>query len=209
MIVEVFQDTVCPWCRIGKKNLTDALEKWSGEPVEVHYRAYQLDPTTPIEGYPFQETMTKKFGGTPDRLHAMLQQVTSAGEAVGVKFNFAQVEKMPNTIKSHQFIALVPQEKQQAAVDAIYKAYFEDGKDIGDIQVLLQIAKQLDIDHDDLSVQLQSKAGLEQVEGDFEFASKVGITGVPFFIVNNKYALTGAQPASTFLQVLEQVAVEE
>jgi predicted DsbA family dithiol-disulfide isomerase len=209
MIIDIFQDTVCPWCRIGKKNLTDALEKWSGETVEVRYRAYQLDPSTPLEGRPFQETMKTKMGGTPERLQAMLQQVTSAGAEVGVNFDFARVEKMPNTLKSHQLISLTPEANKQQMVDALYRAYFEEGRDIGDVEVLLEIVEQTGLKKVNFAQRLQTKEGLEQVEDDLAFASQIGITGVPFFIINDKYALTGAQPLSTIMQALEQIAQTE
>jgi predicted DsbA family dithiol-disulfide isomerase len=208
MIIDIFQDTVCPWCRIGKKNLTDALDKWTGEDVEIRYRSFQLDPSTPLEGKPYKENMKSKFGDNPERLQGMLQQVTSAGAAVGVNFDFSRVERSPNTLKSHQLIVLAPEDKKQDVVDAIYQAYFEEGRDIGNVEVLLEIATEAGIDAESLAERLRAKDGLEQVEDDLEFASKVGITGVPFFIINDKYALTGAQPSSTILQALEQVAQE-
>jgi predicted DsbA family dithiol-disulfide isomerase len=208
MIIDIFQDTVCPWCRIGKKNLTDALDKWTGEDVEIRYRSFQLDPSTPLEGKPYKENMKSKFGDNPERLQGMLQQVTSAGAAVGVNFDFSRVERSPNTLKSHQLILLAPEDKKQDVVDAIYQAYFEEGRDIGNVEVLLEIATEAGIDAESLAERLRAKDGLEQVEDDLEFASKVGITGVPFFIINDKYALTGAQPSSTILQALEQVAQE-
>jgi predicted DsbA family dithiol-disulfide isomerase len=209
MIIDIFQDSVCPWCRIGKKNLTDALEQWSGETIEVRYRAFQLDPTTPDEGKPFLQTMESKIGGTPERLQEVLQQVTNAGTAVGLTFDYTRVEKIPNTIKSHQLIALAPEESKQAVVDAVYKAYFEEGRDIGDEEVLLDLAEQAGLSRTATAEQLKAKEGLEQVEDDLAFASQIGITGVPFFIINDKYALTGAQPSSAILQALEQIAQKQ
>jgi predicted DsbA family dithiol-disulfide isomerase len=120
MVIDIFQDTVCPWCRIGKKNLMDALAKWTGEDVEIRYRSFQLDPTTPLEGRPFKAIMESKFGNNPERLQAMLQQVTGAGAAVGVNFDFSGVELSPNTLKSHQLIVLAPEDKKKDVVDAIY-----------------------------------------------------------------------------------------
>jgi predicted DsbA family dithiol-disulfide isomerase len=206
MVIDIFQDTVCPWCRIGKKNLMDALAKWTGKDVEIRYRSFQLDPTTPLEGKPFKENMESKFGDNSERMQGMLQQVTGAGAAVGVNFDFSRVERSPNTLKSHQLIVLAPEDKKQDVVDAIYQAYFEDGRDIGNVEVLLEIAKEAGIAAEGLEERLRAKEGLEQVEDDLEFARQVGITGVPFFIINDKYVLTGAQPSSTILEALEQVA---
>jgi predicted DsbA family dithiol-disulfide isomerase len=205
MVIDIFQDTVCPWCRIGKKNLTDALAKWTGEEVEIRFRSFQLDPTTPLEGKPFKANIESKFGNNPERLQGMFQQVTGAGTAVGVNFDFSRVERSPNTLKSHQLIVLTPEDKKKDVVDAIYQAYFEDGRDIGSVEVLLEIAKEVGIAADGLAERLRAKEGLEQVEDDLEFAREVGITGVPFFIINDKYALTGAQPSITILQAMEQV----
>jgi predicted DsbA family dithiol-disulfide isomerase len=202
MVIDIFQDTVCPWCRIGKKNLMDALAQWTGEDVEIRYRSFQLDPTAPLEGKPFKAIMESKFGNNPERMQGMFQQVTGAGAAVGVNFDFSRVERSPNTLKSHQLIVLAPQDKKQEVVDAIYQAYFEDGRDIGSVEVLLEIAKEVGIAAKGLADQLLAKEGLEQVEDDLEFARQVGITGVPFFIINDKYALTGAQPSSTILQAI-------
>ncbi|OPH60762.1 hypothetical protein BC351_16315 [Paenibacillus ferrarius] len=208
MIIEIFQDVVCPWCRIGKKNLTDALAEFTAEPVEVHYRAYQLDPSTPEEGSPFRDVMVKKMRADEDRLNGMLQQVTDAGKASGLHFDFSKVEKMPNTLKAHQLIAIAPMENKKELVDAIFQAYFEDGKDIGQVEVLLDLAEQLGLNRSQLAASLLAKEGLEAVESDLAFASQAGVTGVPFFVINGKYALTGAQPSATFSQVLQQISEE-
>jgi predicted DsbA family dithiol-disulfide isomerase len=209
MIIEIFQDIVCPWCRIGKKNLTDALVNFTSQPVEIHYRAYQLDPSTPIEGSPFRDAMLKKVRADEERLNGMMQQVTETGRASGLYFDFSKVEKMPNTLKAHQLIAIAPDEYKKDLVDGMFKAYFEDGKDIGNVEVLLDIAEQLGMNRQETSTLLSAKEGLEQVEHDLAFASQAGVTGVPFFVINRKYALTGAQPSATFLQVLQQISEEQ
>lgn len=208
MRIEIFQDLVCPWCRIGKKNLMDALEDFTAEPVELHYRAYQLDPSTPVEGEDFATLMRTKFRDDESKLQAMLQQVTQAGRASGLHFDFAQVAKMPNTLKAHQLIAIAPEEVKQQLVDDLFKGYFEDGKDIGHIPYLLETASRNGMDLHQTRIQLSAREGLEQVEDDLAFASQAGVTGVPFFVINRKYALTGAQPAATFLQALEQISAE-
>ncbi|OCT12398.1 hypothetical protein A8709_31725 [Paenibacillus pectinilyticus] len=208
MIIEIFQDLVCPWCRIGKKNLMDALNDFTTEPVEVHYRAYQLDPSTPVEGEPFEALMRNKFRADESKLQGMLQQVTQAGQASGLHFDFARVERMPNTLKAHQLIAIAPETIKKQLVDSLFKGYFEDGKDIGNVGVLLDFAEELGMDRDQTQNLLDTKQGLEQVEDDLSFASQAGVTGVPFFVINRKYALTGAQPAATFLQALQQISAE-
>ncbi|WP_409343531.1 DsbA family oxidoreductase [Paenibacillus sp. MBLB4367] len=204
MIIDIYQDTVCPWCRIGKQNLQEALKEWQGEPVEIRYHAFQLDPGTPVEGLPFRETMTKKFGAAGSDINRIFGQVEQAGKAAGVNFDFSKVEYMPNTLLSHQLYNLVPEEKQAELVEAIYQAYFEDGRDIGDINVLLEIGESFGLDKESARQQLESKEKLPRVEKDLAFAKEVGITGVPFFILNNKFALSGAQPPNVFAQALEK-----
>lgn len=209
MVIEIFQDVVCPWCRIGKKHLMDALEQFTDEPVEIRYRAFQLDPNTPTEGLPFQEMMQTKFRAGQDQLEGMFQQVTQAGRAAGLHFDFGKVGFMPNTLKAHQLIAIAPEAMKRELIDALFKAYFEDGQDVGNVDVLLDTAAALGMDREAAAASLKAKTGLEEVEDDLAFAQQVGVTGVPFFIINHKYALTGAQPTTTFLQALQQISQEK
>jgi len=208
MKIDVYSDMVCPWCRIGKKNMNDAIGEWSeqsGETVEVAYHAYQLDPSLPPEGMPFNSAMEKKMGG-PERLRPMLERVTEAGAAVGVTFRFDRVLRMPNTVLAHRITALLPQEDEGAWIEAVFKAYFEDGKDIARLDVLLGIAAELGLDAGEAKRLLDEGEGLKDVEKDMETAKAIGITGVPFFIINDKYALSGAYPSAQFLEAFKKIA---
>ncbi len=207
MHIEIFSDMVCPWCRIGKKNLKDALAKWHKEVVTLEFKAYQLDPTLPEEGTSFLEAMGKKVGGT-SKFQGMLDQVTQAGAAVGLTFHFDKVEKMANTKLAHRLVSLISLAEQDAMVDAIMKAYFEEGQDITKLEVLLQLASSLGHEVEPLEAQLEEGGGEESVKADDELARKFGITGVPFFVFNRRFALSGAYPAEQFIQVLDQ-ALEE
>lgn len=209
MNIELFHDTVCPWCRIGKQNMLTALAEWKGEPVELSIRAYMLDESTPVKGLPFRETMQKKFGGHVD-LTQVFSQVTEAGKGAGLTFDFNKVGYMPNTRLSHRLIAIAPPESKLALLEAINKAYFEDGRDIGDIEVLLQLAQEAGIGGtDELRGRLAGGEGEDEVAGDLAYGREAGITGVPFFIIDGKYALTGAQPPKVFLQVLQKITEEK
>lgn len=205
MIVEIFQDTVCPWCRIGKKNLFDAISQWTGEPIFVRYRAYQLNPQTPEGGVPFRSYMESLKGGQ-QVVEQMLQQVTRAGEAAGLAFRFDKVEKMPNTIASHQLIKSVPEEQRTVIVDAIFQAYFEDGRDIGDKQVLFAIAKEAGIDEERAIEALNTNRYAQEIQEDISFARANQISGVPFFVIDGKLGLSGAHPVENFLKAFRQVA---
>ncbi|WP_301170867.1 DsbA family oxidoreductase [Brevibacillus nitrificans] len=203
MIIEIFQDTICPWCRIGKKHLFEAIRQWQGEPIEIRYRAYQLDPHTPKNGLPFWETMAANKGGRA-AVEQMVQHAARAGEAAGLPFDFQKVTQWPNTIASHTLIKLASEDKQTEAVDAVYKAYFEEGKDIGDIDVLLAIAKELGLDQAQVRRAIETDAKQDQIEEDIAYARELQITGVPFFVIDNKLALSGAHPPENFLKAFQQ-----
>ncbi|CAM3226584.1 DsbA family oxidoreductase [Brevibacillus invocatus] len=207
MNIDVFSDSVCPWCRIGKKNLFDAIEQWTGEPIQVHFRTYLLSPELPKEGKPFFEAMASK--GSPDMIMQMLTQVTRAGEAVNIPFRFDKVERMPNTLASHQFIKSVPEEDTTRVVDAIFKAYFEDGKDIGDVEVLLGLADDLGLDVEHVREAIENERKMDEIQADIAFARENQITGVPFFVINGKLALSGAHPVENFLKAFKQVTEME
>ncbi|TMV48129.1 DsbA family oxidoreductase [Paenibacillus mesophilus] len=200
MIIDIFQDTVCPWCRIGKANLFQALAMRGGERPQFRFRAFMLDPSVPKEGLPFMNTMKKKYGEQFSQ-EGMLGRVVEAGAAAGLHFDFGKVEYMPNTRLSLRLIAISPDEPKAELVDAIHRAYFEEGRNIGERSVLLQIADELGLDSAELGARLDRGEGEAQVEEDFAMARRIGVSGVPFFIVGNKFALSGAQPPESFLKV--------
>lgn len=207
--IDVYSDMVCPWCRIGKKNLQDALAAWDhkGE-VEIRFRAFQLDSTLPAEGLPFQDAMIKKMGGNTASLKQMTDRVTQAGEAVGVPFRFDQVTRMPNTQLAHRLTALLPASEQEAMIDAIMKAYFELGQDIAQLDILLSIAASCGHDPNPLREQLAQGHGTDKVTSDEQEARQIGVTGVPFFVFNQRYALSGAYPPAELIKILDKVAAE-
>lgn len=197
MHIDVYSDVVCPWCRIGKQNLARALQLWaeqSDEPVTVAYHAYQLDPDLPAEGRAFDEIMMRKMGGA-DSMKRVVDHVTKAGAAVGVTFRFDLITRMPNTRLAHRFVASLPEDMQETAVDALFKAYFEDGADVARIDEVLAVAERIGAWTPDLRARLESGEGEAAVEADIRRARQIGVTGVPFFVFNNRYALSGAYPA--------------
>ncbi|MBW5445977.1 DsbA family oxidoreductase [Cohnella sp. CFH 77786] len=211
MKIDVYSDMICPWCRIGKKNMYDAIMAWASEvneTIPVTYRAYQLDPTLPPEGKPFRQEMEAKFGGA-GRLDPMLQRVTEAGAGIGLTFRFDRVTRMPNTLLAHRITAILPAELRQPWVDAVMDAHFEEGRDIAQADVLFELASGIGADPEDLRPRLAAGEGTAEVERDFETARNLGITGVPFFIINGKYALSGAYPSAQFLAAFRKIAQEE
>ncbi|MBP1153366.1 MULTISPECIES: DsbA family oxidoreductase [unclassified Paenibacillus] len=207
--IDVYSDMVCPWCRIGKKNLQDALAAWDHkDEVEIRFRAFQLDSTLPTEGLPFHDAMIKKMGGNAASLKQMTDRVSQAGEAVGVPFRFDQVTRMPNTQLAHRLVALLPASEQEAMVDAIMTAYFEQGQDIAQLDILLDIAATCGHDPNPLREKLAQGQGTDKVTSDEQEARQIGVTGVPFFVFNNRYALSGAYPPAELIKILEKVATE-
>ncbi|PYI52568.1 DsbA family oxidoreductase [Paenibacillus flagellatus] len=204
MRIDIFQDMVCPWCRIGKTNLYRALEMRGGEPPELRWRAFMLDPSVPEEGLPFMRTMQQKYGEQFSH-EGMLGRVTEAGRSVGLTFDFRKVEYMPNTRLSHRMTAIAPDEFKAPLVDAIHRAYFEEGRNIGDRAVLMRIAEETGLDANDLADRLDRGEGEAEIEEDFEMAKRIGITGVPFFIIGRKFGLSGAQPPEAFLNVFRRL----
>ncbi|TBL72693.1 DsbA family oxidoreductase [Paenibacillus thalictri] len=205
MLIEIFQDTVCPWCRIGKANLFKALGQWQGEDVQIRWRTFLLDDTLPAEGVPFREHMADKFGGRVD-LDQMFGSVTNAGAAAGVHFDFSKVTRMPNTRLSNQLIVIASDALKEPVIERVNKAYFEEGLDTAKLDVLLDVAEKAGMDREDTRRQLEAGAGIQQIEQDIAFARQAGITGVPFVVLNGKFAVSGAQPPEQFVRALEHAA---
>ena len=208
MHIDLFSDTVCPWCRIGKRHLELALAEWAretAEPVTLRYRSFFLDPTTPPEGRDFRGHMTAKGGGRVP-LEQFFAAPRERGAAVGLTFNFEAIEKAPNTLLSHRLVYITPEPQRGALLDALYAAYFEFGRDIGDRGVLVEVAAAVGLDAAETRTQLAGDTGAAEVMADVAFARQVGITGVPFFIFNERVAFSGAQPPDVILRVLRQAA---
>jgi predicted DsbA family dithiol-disulfide isomerase len=204
--VDVFSDMVCPWCRIGKKNLSDALDEIKnrlGVDIAVNFRAFQLDPSVPPEGVPFMHHMKRM--GSPERVRSLLQRVTEIGESIGLKFRYDLVTVMPNTLLAHRVGALLSPCRRAEWVDAVMTAYFEEGHDIGHLQVLLQLAERLGLDGGNIAQRLAAGDGLIDIEHDYDEAVRMGITGAPFFVINNETIISGAYPASGFVEVFEKI----
>lgn len=206
MRIDVFHDTACPWCRIGKQHLKLALAKWDGEPVEVYYHTFFLNADIPTEGYDFQSYMFAKGGGKMP-LEGWFDAPRQMGAAVGVTFNFDKITRAPNTLLSHRLIALTPDEQQEAMIDALYAAYFEHGRDIGDLEVLVAIAVEQGLDAAVIRQKLVGDEAEAEILAEAREAHRLGINGVPFFVVNNLYGLSGAQPPEVLLQAIEQATL--
>jgi len=204
MHIDIFHDTVCPWCRIGKANLKQTIAQWDGEPITVSFHAFFLNPDMPLAGLPYRQHLEEKFAGRIT-LEEAFEAPRRAGAATGTTFNFEAIETSPNTLLSHRMITLVDDHLREAVIDAIYKAFFDEGKNIGDVDILLDIAGNVGANVEQLRAQLASNAATDEVLLEVQVAQQRGITGVPFFIINQKYAFSGAQPPDSIIEVLKQV----
>ncbi|PQA60653.1 DsbA family oxidoreductase [Siphonobacter curvatus] len=206
--IDVVSDVVCPWCYIGKRRLESALAELSTEvQADVVYHPFQLDPTVPRQGKSFAEHMASKFG--PGRSESMFQHVEQVASEVGLDFDFNEIPKSINTFDLHRLLTVAYEKGLQAATkEALLKAYFVDRIDLTQEAVLLNVLESAGWDKKEALEVLKSEVASDSVQSEMEYFKQLGVSGVPFFILNNKYALSGAQPKETFMQALRQVIQE-
>jgi predicted DsbA family dithiol-disulfide isomerase len=205
MRIEVWADVVCPWCWIGETRLYHALEQRPDVQAEVVWRPFQLQPDLPPEGTPWDEVVRTKFGG-PERARAMFQHVANAGAADGLEFDFERIAAHPNTRDAHRLVLLA----QEAGIgremaEALFRANFQEGRDIGKTGVLADVAAQVGLDRDRVARFLGGDQLGRVVDESQAEAQSLGVNGVPFFVIDGKYAFSGAQPLETFIAVLDRV----
>jgi predicted DsbA family dithiol-disulfide isomerase len=208
--IEIFSDVVCPWCWIGERKLLAALEDYTGAPVNVRWRAFQLDPTATSEGTPLVRWLAGRYGGEATA-RRMFTQVTSVAAEVGLEMNFDKAISA-NTLDAHRLIwwsASLPGDDHRAMVEELHKAHFTDGRDLGSVDDLVSVAASLGHDPSVVREFLESPGGLDEVRQELETGREFGITGVPTFIFAGKYAISGAQDPATFREVLDEVARRE
>lgn len=206
-VIEVYSDVICPWCYLGKKRLEAALEATGNKTkAEVRFLPYELNPATPEQGVDHKAHLAAKFGGKHvlDAAHARLAQL---GKEVGIDYQFDAIEKTPNTFNAHRILWLAEKEgKGNEAHNAFFKAYFTDGKELGDKKVLTELAVSVGLDKSKVEKLLAGNEGEEEVRQAEEKAYDMGISGVPFFIFNGKFTVSGAQDVGTFVKALEQAS---
>lgn len=207
--IDIVSDTVCPWCFVGKRRLEQALAQMADAPeVTIAWRPFQLNPDMPREGADRKTHLRAKFGGD-ERFKQMYDAITEAGKSVEIPFAFDKVERTPNTIDSHRLIDRAGRNgRQDAVVEALFHAYFLEGRDIGDIDVLVDVATGAGLNGDEIRAYLESDEDIERMKAEDRKAREMGIQGVPCFVINQKYAISGAQEPAAFLQIFERIAGE-
>ena len=207
--IDVVSDVVCPWCYVGAERLRQALAKLPDISAEVHWRPFQLDPTIPPEGLERKAYMRAKFGNDDSRLKEMHDRLIESTRDAGIPFAFDKIEIAANTIDAHRLIRWAAgqgQEIQDKVVRALFKANFVEGRRIGDHAVLLEIAEESGMDGSVVSALLPTDADRDAVRAEIEQAQRMGVTGVPCFLLENKYAVMGAQPTDALADAIRQVA---
>ena len=206
--IEVYSDVVCPWCYIGGRRLEQAIAQRPDIKVERNWHPFQLRPEMPKEGVPWGDFVQQKFGG-PERAEPIFAKVTETGASEGIVFRFDRISNAPNTLDAHRLILLAREhELEWEMVRALYSAYFTRERDLNDYDQLVAIATEVGLDEQRVRDYLAGDKNVDEVNSSQYKAEELGITGVPFYVFNNRYALSGAQPTEAFAHVLDLIASE-
>lgn len=209
MKIEIWSDVVCPWCYIGKRRIENALAEFGhADEVEVHWRSYQLDPGAPTE--PTEDTtamLARKYGQSPAGAKQMQDRVEAVAAEEGLIYRLSETLHL-NTVDAHRLIHLAHEqggnELQGRVKEALLKAYFTEARNVADHEVLREVAVAAGVDASRVDEVLAGPEFIAAVHADIEQAQAYGASGVPFFVIDEKYGVSGAQPTEVFTQVLER-----
>ena len=210
MQIEIFSDVVCPWCYIGKRHLEEALASFPhADKVDIVYRSFQLDPTTPADSVETSsESLARKYGKGPAEIAEMQQRVTDVAAAAGLDFHLGHTHP-ENTFDAHRLLHwALERGKQTELKERLMSGYFVDGARVGRHSVLADLAAEVGLDRAEAERVLASDEYSADVESDISLARSFGANGVPFFVFDRTYAVSGGQPAAVFTEVLEKAWVE-
>ena len=206
--VDIWSDVQCPWCYIGKRKFEDGAAQFGGE-VEVEYHSFELAPDTPVDfdGTP-KDYLSQRKGIPLDQVDVMLDRVVGIAKSVGLDYDYDHVHQT-NTVKAHELLHFAKSKGVQLEMkEALLKAYFIDGGHVGRIEDLAELATTVGLDRDEVVAVLEAQTYLADVKADVAQAEAYGIQGVPFFVIDGKYGVSGAQEAAAFANVLEQARSE-
>lgn len=208
LTIDVVSDVVCPWCFVGKRRLEKALALVPDVPTEIHWRPYQLAPDLPPEGKPRRQYMLDKFGD-PERIRQIHERLTGIGAEEGIAFDFDRIAVAPNTLNAHRLIlwARSP-DIQGRVVEALFNAFFVEGRNLADDEELIAIGAACGLDATLLAELFPTDADVERTQREYASAQRIGVTGVPFFIVAGRYGIAGAEAPETIAGAIRQAAAE-
>jgi predicted DsbA family dithiol-disulfide isomerase len=204
--IDVISDVICPWCYIGKRRLEKAVAAVEGQhEVRLRWLPFQLNPTMPKDGISRRDYRIRKFGSW-ERSLELDAKVLAVGKEEGIHFAFDQIQRTPNTVDAHRLIWLADQQGvQDTVVEALFRAYFTEGRDIGNRQALIDVVAESGLDRHQAEAVLESDDGLKAIKEAGEQARRFRVDGVPFFIIDGTLTLSGAQPPDAFLEAFRQM----
>ena len=204
--VDAVADFICPWCYLGKSRLEQALTHIQGDDQPmVMWHPFQLNPDMPVDGMSFDAYLEKRFGGR-ELVQPFLDEITTMGESEGIVFRFDQLKRVPNTLNAHRLIQIIgPGEEQNRLVELLFSNFFEHGRDIGDKDLLSALAREAGTEKEAIDRFHRQDGGLEQVRAEEQHLRKLGVSGVPNYILNGKYAVAGAQDSDALVRVFDRV----
>jgi len=206
--LDIISDVICPWCYIGKAHLDRALEAHPDHPFTIEWHPFQLNPTMPEAGMDRREYLEHKFGGKEGAVR-VYGQIAEAAEAAGLDVDFGAIQRTPNTINAHRLIHWAGLEgRQTAIVSKLFKAYFKEGRDIGDTEVLLDISQAAEMDREMVARLLATDQDVADIRARDANARARGVTGVPTFVVANQHVLSGAQQPDLWAKVIEEFTAQ-
>jgi predicted DsbA family dithiol-disulfide isomerase len=210
MKVEIWSDVACPFCWIGKHHFEEAVKQSGLNNIDVEWKSFELDPYAKKKyDDDLYTLLAKKYGQTREWAINSSDSMTQKGKEIGLEFNFEQTVST-NTFDAHRLIHLAKSlGKQNEAEEALFQAYFRDGKHIGDPEILTKIGMQIGMEEKDIKLMLSSDQYADEVRADESLAQEFRISGVPFFVINRQYGISGAQPISHFVDVLQKAQSEE
>ena len=207
--LDIMSDPICPWCYIGKAHLDRALQDHPNHPFAIEWHPFQLNPEMPREGMDRRAYLEGKFGGKEGAVRAYAPVVEHA-EKAGLTINFEAMQRTPNTLDAHRLIHWAGIEgRQTAAVSALFKAYFVDARDIGDAEVLADIADSIEMDAAVVARLLKSDVDAQDIRDRDAHSRKMGVNSVPTFIIANAHAVPGAQPPELWAQVIADLTKQQ
>ena len=208
--VDIWSDIACPWCYIGKRKFEQGLAEFAGrDDVEVTYHSFELAPDTPVDFDGSEIDFLVRHKGMPaDQVRGMLDQVRGIAADVGLDYDFDSLQHT-KTLKAHEALHFAREHGRQLdLVERLFKAYFEEGRHVGRPDELADLAAEIGLDRDEVIAALDSGAYAPAVAADIDQARAYGISGVPFFVINGKYGVSGAQAPEIFTQALDKVRAE-
>jgi predicted DsbA family dithiol-disulfide isomerase len=205
--IDIYSDVICPWCYVGKRRMERALaQAKDGQDLRITWRPFQLNPAMPNEGLDRTAYLEAKFGSL-DAFRRMEEHVKAAGDSEQIAFAFEKILRTPNTFAAHRLIWYAAQRGcQDKMVERLFTGYFEEGADIGLISTLARLAEQAGLDAESF---LRSDEGITEIKADEAAGHRLGIRGVPYFVLNQVHGISGAQPPEVFVAAMQQARTQQ